>query len=64
MYIESALTVHTIVNNTQTATEYQQWVNPKTHKHEQRIEVHLVHLYTSKGQLNTYTNKHELDVSV
>lgn len=61
MRIETALNVIRIENNQQVTTRYEQWVNPHTNKHEQRVIVYSVDLYTNKGQSETYTNGRRVD---
>ena len=61
MRIETALNVIRVEDNQQVTTRYEQWVNPVTNKHEQRVIVYSVDLYTNKGQAETYTNGRNVD---
>ena len=57
-------TVHNVVNvqaNKIITTRYEQWVNPQTNKHEQRVLVYVVDLYSKQGQAQTYTNGHTVN---
>lgn len=62
MRIETALNVQRLTNNQIITTRYEQWVDPKTLKHEQRVEVYVLDLYTSRGKHQTYTNNNSIDV--
>lgn len=64
MILETALNVVSIANNTQVTARYEQWVNPHTLKHEQRVIVYSVDLYTNTGKPTHYSNEHTVDVSV
>jgi hypothetical protein len=57
-------TAHNVVNVQQDkiiTTRYEQWVNPATNKHEQRVLVYTVDLYTKQGQAQTHSNQHSIN---
>jgi hypothetical protein len=61
MRIETALNVVNVQDNKIITTRYEQWVNPVTNKHEQKVLVYVVDLYTDKGKSATYTDQHSID---
>lgn len=64
MKLETVLNVQRVQDNQQVTTRYEQWVNPVTNKHEQRVLVYTVDLYTSKGHRQHWTNNTQVDVRV
>ena len=61
MILETVHNVHNVQNGQQVTARYEQWVNPVTNKHEQRVIVYSVDLYTNKGQAETYTSGHSIN---
>jgi hypothetical protein len=61
MILETVHNVVNVQNGQQVTARYEQWVNPVTNKHEQRVIVYSVDLYTNKGQAETYTSGRTVD---
>ena len=61
MRIETVNNVVTVQADKIVTARYEQWVNPVTNKHEQKVIVYTVDLYTSKGQAQTHSNGHSIN---
>ena len=64
MQIETVSNVVNVQADKIQTARYEQWVNPATNKHEQRVIVYSVDLYTRQGTAATYTSQHVIDTLV
>jgi hypothetical protein len=61
MRIETVNNVVTVQADKIVTARYEQWVNPVNMKHEQRLIVYTVDLYTKQGQTQTHSNGRNID---
>jgi hypothetical protein len=61
MQIETINSVVNVQADKIVTARYEQWVNPATNKHEHRVIVYTVDLYTKQGQAETHNNQHSIN---
>jgi hypothetical protein len=61
MQIETVNNVVNVQADKIVTARYEQWVNPQTNKHELKVIVYSVDLYTKQGTAATYTSQHTID---
>jgi hypothetical protein len=61
MQIETVSNVVNVQADKIQTRRYEQWVNPATNKHEQRLIVYTVDLYTKQGTAETHNNQHSIN---
>ena len=61
MRIETVNNVVTVQADKIVTARYEQWVNPVNNKHELKVIVYSVDLYTRQGQAETHNNQQVID---
>ena len=61
MRLETVINVPRIQDCQRVTASYEQWIDPKTNKTEQKVKIYVIDLYDSKGSQTTHTNQHQVD---